>query len=171
MNQLTLSLQNADKIEQMLIESGGEITPEIELEMAINPKTISDLVDSKHLTLDRLEKSIELYEKKADQFSALASSLKNVKKFIETSIKQFMLENDKQVLAGNDFQFKTVRSKPSVEISDELFLPDEYKKEKVTVTPDKEKILKDLLIGIPIQGCILKESYSLRKQINKGENK
>lgn len=168
MNNLQLAFYHADKLENMLIESGGEITPEIQAEMSINPTTIAMMVDIKYIGIERLEASIELFEKKAEDFSRIASSLKNAKSFILDSIKSHMIETGKKELTGEDYQFKLSGAAPKVEIINESELADVYKKEKIEISIDKKRIGEDLKNGLPVQGAVLKENYSLRKSIYKG---
>lgn len=168
MNNLKLALFHADKLEDMLIESQGEVTPEIQLEMSINPETISMMIDIKYIGLERLDSSIELFEKKAKDFASIASSLKGAKSFILDSIKDYMIESGKKELCGQDYQFKLAGSAPKVEIINESEIDQTYKKEKIDIQIDKKLIADDLKRGIPVTGAVLKEVYSLRKSIYKG---
>jgi Siphovirus Gp157 len=168
MSNLTLALQHAEKIEQMLIESGGEITPELEFEMKINPATITELVDIKYVSIERIESSIEFFEKKAEEFKNIAASLKNAKKYTQDSIKQYMRESGKDSLQGEDYCFKLSKGKPIVNVMNEASLPLTYFKTKTEKSVDKALIFDDLKKGIPVEGCVLEESYTLRKSINKG---
>lgn len=169
MSNLTLALQHADKIEQMLIESGGEITPEIESEMAINPQTIGELVDIRYMGIERLEKSQEFFKAKAEEFQRIARSIDSALDFIQGSIKQYMIDNDKKVLPGHDYQFKLANAAPKVKVVNEDSIDPIYKKEKIEIQIDRKKIADDLKNGIPVDGCVLEEVYSLRKSVNKGK--
>ncbi len=168
MNNLQLALFHADKLENMLIDSGGEITPEIQAEMQINPETISMMVDIKYIGLERLESSIELFEKKSEDFKIIAASLKNAKSYVLDSIKDYLIQSGKKELIGQDYQFKLAVAAPKVEIVNESDLADIYKKEKIEISIDKKLIGEDLKKGIPVSGAVLKENFSLRKSINKG---
>jgi len=168
MSNLTLALYQADKIEQMLIDSGGEVTPEIELEMKVNPATITDLIDIKYISLERMESSIEFFEKKEQEFKAIRLSLANAKKYIQDSIKQYMIESGKDDLMGQEYRFKLSKGKPTVNVLREEALSPTYFKTKTETTVDKALIFDDLKKGIPVEGCVLEESYTLRKSINKG---
>ena len=168
MNNLIIAFNQADRIEQMLIDAGGELTPELEQELAINPKTIGELVDTKYVMLERMDSSIELFEKKAEEFAKVAASLKSAKKFINDSIKDFMIQNDKKEIAGTDYTFKLAGAAPKVEIVDESKIVDVYKVTKTEVRIDLKKIGDELKSGIPVDGAVLKENYSLRKSIKKG---
>lgn len=168
MNNLQLALQHADRIENMLIESGGEITPEIQAEMSINPTTITELIDIKYVSLERMESTEDFFKKKAEEYYKISSSLKNAQKFIKDSIKDYMMLNDKEEITGSEYQFKLAGAAPVLEILDESKIGAAYKKDKIEVFTDKKAIIDDLKKGIPVEGCILKENYSLRKSILKG---
>lgn len=168
MNNLQLALLHADKIEQMLIDSGGEITPEIEMEMSIDSKTIGELIDVRYVSIERLEKAQEFFKAKAESFLKVAQALDSAVDYSKDAIKQYMIETGKKELKGTDYQFKLANSAPKVKITNEEFLDASYKKETVTVSIDKKKIVEDLKSGIMVEGCVLEEVYSLRKSINKG---
>ena len=166
-NPIISAMHFSEKIEQMLIESGGLITPEIENELKINPQTIGEIVDQKFLSIERLEISQEFFEKKAEDFKRIATSLKNAEKFIKDSIKQYMIENNKKELIGNEYVFKLSQGKPTVEVMDESKISDTYFKKEIVSKLSKDLISEDLKMGIPVDGAILKETYTLRKSINK----
>jgi hypothetical protein len=166
---LIVALQQADRLEQMLIDSGGEITPEIESELAVNPKTIGELVDIRYLSLERMAASAEFFKAKADQFSKIAKSLDSSQDYLLANLKEYMLQNGKTELKGTDYQFKISNMAPKVAITDEATVPAAYKTQKVVESIDKKKIADDLKLGIPVDGCVLQEVYSLRKSINKGK--
>lgn len=166
-NPLISALHFSEKIEEMLIESGGLITAEIEQELKLNPQTITELVDQKYISLERLEISQEFFEKKSEDFKRIAHSLKSAEKFIKESIKQYMIENNKKELVGNEYVFKLSPGKPTVEVMDESKIPESYFKTETVSRLSKDLISDDLKMGIPVDGAILKESYTLRKSINK----
>lgn len=168
MSNLQLALKHADNLENMLIESGGEITPEIQLEMSINPQTISEMVDVRYLGLERMDSSIEFFEKKIEEFKRISLSLKNAQKFILDSIKNHMIETGKKELTGSEYQFKLSSSAPKVMIVDQDLIPESYKNEVIEFSIDKNRIKDDLKKGIPVDGCILEEVYALRMSIVKG---
>lgn len=169
-NNLQLALLQADKVEQMLIDSGGEITPEIEYELFINPQTIGELVDVRYVGIERMESSIEFFDKKAEEFANVARSLKAAKTFVLDSIKNHMIETRKKELVGNDYQFKLAGAAPKVTILDESEISPVYLVTKPpVVTIDKRLIADDLKKGVPVQGAILEENYSLRRSVYKGK--
>lgn len=170
-NSIQQSLEHATKIENMLIESGGEITPEIEQELSFGAKSLEETVDLRFMSLERINKSIEYYKEKAEQFLKIASSLDKSSDFISNSIKQFMVDNQKKELIGTDYRFMISPSKPKLNIIDESLINGVYKKEKIETVLDKDSIKEDLVKGIPVDGCELVEGFTLRKYVNKGGKK
>jgi hypothetical protein len=168
-NPIQQALEHATKLENMLIESGGEITPEIQIELSFNSATIEELVDIKYMSLERIDKAIEYYKEKSEQFSRIAHSLKSANSFVSDSIKKYMIDNAKNELQGSDYRFTVRRTKPKLNILDEDAIFGAYKKETTEIVLDKEKITDDLKNGIPVEGCELIEVYSLRKYVNKGK--
>jgi hypothetical protein len=166
---LVIALQQADRLEQMLIESGGEITEEISAELSVNPKTIGELVDIRYVSLERMAMSQEFFKTKAEQFAKIAKSLDSAQEFLLANLKEYMILNDKKELKGDEYQFKLSNMAPKVSIADEAKVPAAYKTQKVVESIDKKKIAEDLKLGVPVEGCVLQEVYSLRKSINKGK--
>lgn len=171
MNYLANSLAHANKLEEMLIESGGEITPEIEAQLSLGNKTPQEIVDRNYITIERLEMSEEYFAKKEEQFKLARLSLKKAQEFIKSSIKQYMIESGNLVLSSQDYTYKLSTGKPSVKITNEEEVYNSYKKEVTTWSVDKESIAEDLKKGIPVKGAVLEETYVLRKSINKGSKK
>ena len=168
MSNIVLHLHHAEKLEKMLIESNGEITPEIQQEMSVNPETISNLIDTKYIGIERLEMSAAYFEKKENEFKSIRLSLENAQKFILSSIKDYMIESGKTELIGGEYQFKLSSAAPKVNVVNEDKVPEVYKNVKTEISIDKKKIGDDLKKGFPVEGCVLEENYSLRKSIIKG---
>ncbi len=61
------------------------------------------------------------------------------------------------------FAIKLKKCPASVDISDENALPDEYKKVKQVVSPDKIKMKEEMMAGVIIPGAALK--YNMRVEI------
>jgi len=168
MSNLVLALQQADQIEQMLIESGGEVTSDIEQLMTMTPESISQLVDVKYVSIERAEMSVEFFKAKALAFSRIASAMDNYVDYTKSQIKSFMIETGKKEIIGEDYAFKLAGAAAKLKIVDEAKISHNY---FVHQDPkiDNKKIIEDLKAGKQVDGCILEENYSLRKSITKGK--
>ena len=155
----------AQQIEKMLIESDGEITPELEAIIAFNSKELAVKIDGYDHIIDRLNASAEFLKKKENEIKQARQSVENFADNLKDRIKHAMIEMNLDKIEGESIYFKLSRSKPSVVVYEDL-LPLEYQETKFV--PNKEMIKQDLEKGIQVEGAILKESYTLKKYIKKG---
>ena len=165
MYNLVDGLTLASKIEKLLIESGGEITPEIE-SLLKYPMT-AELVDSSVNSIERLNHSSDFFKMKAAQMSKISKALEESAQKVLDETKRFMVESGKKELVGNEYKFKLSLGNPKVKILDDKKIPAKYLTEEIIVDPDKKAILKALKDGSKVEGCILEEVYVLKKSINK----
>jgi len=157
--------QQAHEIEKMLIESGGEITPELESLLTINKNELAKKIDGYDHIIDRLNYSAEFLKKKENEVKQARQSVENFTDSLKERIKAAMLELNLDKIEGESVYFKLSKSRPSVSVSEHQ-VPLDYMVTKFV--PDKEKIKQDLESGIQVEGCVLKESYTLKKYIKKG---
>lgn len=132
--------------------------------------------------LARLEQNELALEKKA---IAVASYIQNMKAEQEAiaAAKKAMAEREKRYKKRIDdlesyllhnmerrsinkitcpyFEVKIKKCPPSVDIIDESILPEEYKRTKIEVLPDKLKMLQEMKVGVLIPGACLKTNLSL----------
>lgn len=132
--------------------------------------------------LMKLEHNTQAMEKKA---IAVASYIKNMDAEREAinSAKTEMAEREKRykkrvdelsgyLLAGMErrgiqkitcpyFEIKIKKCPPSVHILDDSLLPEEYKRTKTEVLPDKVKMLQEMKVGVIIPGASLKNDLKL----------
>ncbi len=59
------------------------------------------------------------------------------------------------------FEIKIKKCPQSVDIIDESLLPDEYKRIKTEISPDKIKMLQEMKVGVVIPGAALKQNLKL----------
>lgn len=132
--------------------------------------------------LVKLEQNEVAMEKKA---IAIASFIKNLEAEREAikQAKQDMAEREKRNKKREDeltgyllsnmerrgvnkiscpyFQIKLKKCPPSVNIVDATLLPDEYKRIKTEVSPDKLKMLAEMKVGVIIPGAALQQNLTL----------
>jgi uncharacterized protein YacL (UPF0231 family) len=166
-NNLTFALQEADRLEQMLIESGGEITNEIEQALVVSEKSIGESVDREIQKIERIEHVADLYKKKADQFAMIAKTMSLFIERREQQIKEFMLATEKETLSGQEYEYFLAKPTVSTDIVDDLLVPDKFI--KVTRSPMKTEIKKALESGEEVPGARLIENRSLRTRIYRGK--
>ena len=166
-NNLTFALQEADRLEQMLIESGGEITNEIEQALVVSEKSIGESVDREIQKIERIEHVADLYKKKADQFAMIAKTMALFIERREQQIKDFMLATEKETLSGQEYEYFLAKPKTSTDAFDKLLIPDEFV--KVTRTAKLKEIKEAIDSGQQVPGARLIENRSLRTRIYRGK--
>lgn len=161
-------VQQSNDLMMQLAESGGELTPELESQLANVELALPEKVDSYAHLIDRLDVEIETWKQKADFYSAIAKSCKNVKERLKENIKFAMQEMTVSEIKGNDVRFKLSSSKPSLQIDESLIDP-LYTSQVTTTVIDKKRIEEDLKAGVPVAGARLIENVSLRTYANRRE--
>ena len=152
----------ANKIEQMLVESYGELTPEIEAKLHFNGVQMREKVDGYGYLLDMLPGRAEFYKRKAELFNRIAKSIKSAEERLEHNLRFAMGELKTDELKGGEYRFKLQRVKSALVITDETAIPDELKKSTVETVPDKDAIRYALEQGDKVPGAELEERFSLR---------
>lgn len=156
-------------IERLVIEAGGELTPELESALAEFERDITDKASSIQFVRERIESEAEFWKKKADKYQAIAKSLSNASKRLSERLKFAMSSAGLTELKDADNRFKLIDMPPKLTILDQSFLPSEYMTETIVREPDKLKIKTELQAGKKIPGCALEEVKALRVYANKGD--
>jgi hypothetical protein len=155
-------VSDTSEIEQMLVESNGEITPAIEAMLAVTCTALPEKIDNYSYMIDRMESIAAFYKAKSDMFLRLAFSAAKVSERCENNMKDAMKELKVTELLGNDIRFKLVKSNPAVNILDESLVPASYKITETTTRVDKKRLADDLKLGVPVAGAELTQGSSLR---------
>lgn len=144
MNLLQL-VKETNELEQRLIESGGELTPELESKLLVTAQELPKKVDSYNHIFNQLEARAEAFKKQADEYYTAAKTLENTVERIKGYIKSVCRDSGQSVLIGENVKFTITDSAPKLVIENASELPDSYKMQVVKIEPDKELIKNDLL--------------------------
>lgn len=161
MSTLTLYRINEEqmRINAMLEESYGEITPEIEEALIINKDNFLVKAENYAATVF-LYKSLE--ERAAEEIKRL-QGVKNAAKKIQDTLKSRLSDAmqlfDKSKVEVGTFTL-SFRKSTSVLIEDEASIPSRYV--VVSTSPDKTKIKTDLSEGVDVPGASLVENRNLQ---------
>lgn len=168
---LVAIVNEAFSLEQMLIESGGEITPEIENALSVNSNEMTTKLDGYHHIIERFESLESHYKDRALFFNQVGTQCKNAVSRLKENIKFAMMEMGIDEVRGSDVRFKLSKTSGTLEITDKELVPVEFKSEVITTEIDKKALKEALQKGEPIQGAELKEGYSLRAYANTPDKK
>ncbi len=155
----------AADIERALIESNGEVTPDVEAMLAITEIHLPEKIDNYSLVIDRMESISEFYKAKAAEYVRLAKAASNVIARCESNLKIAMEAMHTDEILGHDVKYRLVKSNPKCVITDESKIDGAYKITETIVSVDKKRLIEDLKLG-PIEGAQLESGYSLRRYLN-----
>jgi hypothetical protein len=154
------------QLEELLIESNGELTPDLEEMLVVKDVQIPAKVDAYADVMLRMEMLADYYKQKADVFLRMSTAASAVIDRCKDNLKGAMLQLNEPEIRGFDIRFKLVASNPSVVIQNESQIPLEYIKQEIVEKIDKKKIAENLKAGKAVSGAVLEQSFSLRKYAN-----
>lgn len=157
----------ASHITEKLIESGGEISTELEAVFDDIGTQLATKVDSYSAIIDRLDVEAEFFKSRADAYLKVSKSCKALKDRLNTNIKAAMVMMDTDEIKGEEMRFKLSKLAPKIVI-DEAALPSNFKMVVTETVPDKSLIKDAVEAGEEIPGVTREEVFSLRKYLNRG---
>lgn len=168
---LAVILKEANALEELLLESEGELSPILSEWMVINEQNMATKVDNYKHFFDKLELSCEYFKKKENEIRDARKAYENFILRLKENLKFTMESMTVSELKGHDYRFKLSRAKAKVVITNEGAIPSDYVREKITYEVNKDAIKKAIDEGIVVPGASLEESVSLRSYVNTKELK
>lgn len=159
----------AQVICKLILESGGELSPELEQKLDVNTTALLAKVDSYVFIEEHLEANAALWKRKADACKSIHDRYVKAQDRLRDRIKIGMQVLERDELKGKNYRYKLSKLKPKLVISDPVKLPIECKMVVSETVPDKEKIKSLLEDGIEVPGASLEPVYQLRDYENSGE--
>jgi len=144
-----------------IIENGGEVTPQQELNLQITKNQLQDKGTNYAFVIKKLDAECDIIDAEIKRLSQLKKVRQNLSERLKANITHAMhtFEVDKIESPLIKLSF---RKSQSVEVDDVNSLPTEYKTIKVTEQADKMKIKQALQNGEQIQGCIIITNTNLQ---------
>lgn len=151
----------ANAIEMKLMESGGELTPELEAALLQVDASLPEKLDGYDVVMARLAAAEKMWAARADEYARVASALSNAQSRMKERLKWAMGQMGKSEVSGNEVRFTLVNGKPKLVINGEV--PEAYVTIVQTKQADKERIRADLEMGVKIPGASLEPTVQLRR--------
>lgn len=155
-----------EKIEGLLIESGGELTPELEDLISFKDYHVKDLMANTDIvatSIERIDHAIEFYKQQIESIKSVVNGLSKAQDALLSNVSLEMEKHSINELCGEFKTFKFKANHPKVELPDDLSLiPSEFIKITVSETADKKLISEALKLGKEIAGCRLVQGKSLK---------
>lgn len=164
--------QYLHSVENALIEAGGEVSQDLEIEFGHANMLKEMKIDGYHAVMKRCESVDQEFTERADRYYAVAKSAKALKKYLVTNLKAAAKVINVTELRGRQIRFAFSRNKPKLTIDLES-LPEEYKTLKMMPVYDvnEPKIQAALAEGKTIPGVVTEESTTCRPYPIKAELK
>lgn len=150
-----LALQNT------LIESGGELTPELETALQINSNELTTKGQGYGYIIKSLEYEVDVIDQEIKRLQQLKKVRDNAIERLKTTLKIAM-----ELTETNEIKTPTLkinfRKSESVEVADVNLLDSEFVKTKVTKEADKIAIKEAIKSGLNVQGAVLVTKNNLQ---------
>lgn len=158
-------INQSNQIEELLVESNGEVTEEIDLLLNLNEVTLKAKIDTYHSIIETLESKSEYWANKAEQFNKISKACIKTQERIKGFIKSTMLAQNLTELQGNNVRIKLSKTSGTLNIVDEKAIPNKFIQIKQIAEIKKSEIKDAIKNGETVNGCELVQGYSLRSYL------
>lgn len=147
------------RINDALMESGGELTPELEEALLVNAENFAVKVEGYATSIRKFDALAEAADAEIKRIQAIKKAANNSAKRLKESLAYGMevMGMDKAEIGLNKLSF---RSSTAVNITDEVRIPSQYIKVETSI--DKMALKKDLQAGLIIEGAELVTNRNLQ---------
>jgi hypothetical protein len=144
-----------------LIESGGECSPELELQLTINQEQLEQKARGYGFVVKQMESDISIIDAEIKRLGELKKArLKTIER-LETTVSNAMQLYDINRLETPTLKI-SFRKSESVEIDNEAEIPAQFLKEKITYTIDKVAIKEAIKKGEVVIGARLQVNQNIQ---------
>lgn len=162
-------VSSAADLESALIESGGEVTEEVEKLLALWETDFSEKIDGYAVIMERFKMATDYWKQQAALMSQMEKSCQKLEERLKERLKWGMKEMDVNEVTGDTYRFKLSVLKPKVVIDDSDVVPDEFKEKVIEYKIVKDKISDALKAGKNVPGVHTEETISVRRYLVKKE--
>lgn len=166
MSSLPELVSKAMELNLSLVETGGELTPELEAALAVSEQALAQKVDSYVVIQEQLKAQEAIWSDKAAHFQMIADGFRKAHARLNENIKVAMKSLNADEMPGEDYRYKLVRGRPSLIIENPEKIPASFKMIVTDTLIDKEEVRQALTKGEVVEGCRLEDSFSLRRFAN-----
>lgn len=159
------------QIQQALVESFGEMTPEIEKALLLLQEKLPDKADGYKFIIEDLKSQAEIWNTRAENLSRISKTFMNHCDRLKYSIKMACVELGVDEIKGNECRWKLQSSPPAAVIDDETKLPNNFKEIVQKTVTRKDLILEALKSGAMVPGAHLEQGSYVRCYANTGSKK
>ena len=159
-------VQLSHQIQQALVESMGELTPDIEKAIAKLHEKMPNKADGYHHIIEDLKSQAEVWNNRAAVLTRIAKAFISYTDRLKYTVKMACLEMGVEELVGNDFKWKLVNNAPSLIIDNDGLIPAKFK-EVVQTTKLRSDLIKEALKnGEVVPGAHIESGSHVRPYAN-----
>ena len=146
-------------INELLMETGGELTPELEEALLINSDNFESKAEAYAVSIHKFDADIDAIDAEIKRLTALKKSATGAKTRLTDTLAYAMkaFGYDKLDLGLHKLSFRT---STAVNITDEVRIPNQYIKVETKI--DKESLRRDLKAGLVVEGAELVTNRNLQ---------
>lgn len=149
------------ELANQLIESGGECSPEIELQLTINQDQLEQKARGYGFVVKQMENDISIIDAEIKRLNELKKSrLKTIDR-LETTVSNAMQLYQIEKLETPTLKI-SFRKSESIEIDNEGDIPAQFLKEKISYTIDKVAIKEAIKKGEVVIGARLQQNKNIQ---------
>jgi len=149
------------QLSEMLIESEGELTPELEQALEINGNNLKNKAVNYGYVIKQMEGNVDLIDAEIKRLQAMKKSRVNAAELLKETIKTAMLMYDLNTIEIPTLKL-SFRKSESIEIINEAQLTAEFVNTKQVTTPDKISIKTALKEGREVAGAVMVTNLNLQ---------
>jgi hypothetical protein len=147
------------RINELLEESGGELTPEIEEALIINEDNFIAKSEGYIETIAKYKALAEAAKVRIEEYQRIKKTAENIEKRLKERM-QWAMEMMGRDKVEVGLRKLSLRSSTTVNITDEDHIPNQYIKVETSI--DKMALKKDLQAGLVIEGAELVKNQSIQ---------
>jgi hypothetical protein len=151
----------AVEITRMLLECGGELSPELEEELDVNQQLLAKKTDGYNFIIEEMEAQASIWRRRKDACAKQQRKFESEIERLRKRIKDALNTMGKKEIQGDYYRFQIRKCRPKLMIEDEDLLPAEFKMIVQTQAVDTDKLLSALLAGFEVPGARLQEDGAL----------
>jgi hypothetical protein len=149
------------KLVEALIESDGELSPELEASLTVNKQDLETKGVNYGLIIKQVQGECEIIDKEIERLTALKkariNSIDRLKNNLSSAMELFQVEKIESPVLKISF-----RKSESVEIQNESQIEAKFINTKTVTTIDKTAIKEAIKKGEPVAGAILKQNKNIQ---------
>lgn len=149
------------ELANQLIESGGECSPELELQLTINQDQLEQKARGYGFVVKQMESDISIIDAEIKRLGELKKSRQKTIDRLETTVSNAMQLYQIEKLETPTLKI-SFRKSESIEIDNEADIPAQFLKEKITYSIDKVAIKEAIKKGEVVIGARLQQNKNIQ---------